>query len=61
MGKLIFNEVQGHFYAGIKIAIFKTLAPFTLPLACRDPAPILCILLCVKVSDAESGEISLLR
>ena len=24
-GKLLFNGVQGHFYASIKIAIFKTL------------------------------------
>ena len=24
LGKLIFNEMLGHFYAGIKIAIFKT-------------------------------------
>ena len=36
-----------------------TLAPFTLPFACRDPAPILRTLLCVKVSDAARGEISL--
>lgn len=35
------------------------LAPFTLPFACKDPAPILQILLCVKVLDAARGEISL--
>ena len=35
------------------------LAPFTLPFACGDPAQILRILLCVKVSDAAGGEISL--
>ena len=44
-------------------AFFKqtclSLAPFTLLCACGDPAPILRILLCVKVSDAVSGEISL--
>ena len=26
--------------------------PYTLPFECRDPAPILCLLLCVKVSEA---------
>ena len=36
-----------------------TLAPFTLPFACRDPVPILRTLLCVNVS--ERGEISLWR
>ena len=28
-GELIFNGVQGHFYASIKIAIFKTLPLYT--------------------------------
>ena len=37
----------------------QTVAPFTLPFKCRDPAPILLIILCVKVSDATRGEISL--
>ena len=37
----------------------SSLAAFTLPFACGDPAPILHTLLCVNVSDAERGEISL--
>ena len=37
------------------------LAQLTLPFAYGDPAPILCTLLCVKVSDAERGEILLRR
>ena len=39
----------------------ETLASFTLPFACGDPAPILRTRLCVKVLDAERGEISLWR
>ena len=35
----------------------STLTPFTMPFACWDPAPILRILLCVKVSDTARGEI----
>ena len=37
----------------------QTEAPSSLPFECRDPAPIHRILLCVKVSDAATGEISL--
>ena len=40
---------------------FFSLALFTLPFACRDTAPVLRTLLCVKVSDAEKGEILLQR
>ena len=41
--------------------VVSSLASFTLPFACGDPAPILHTLLCVKVSDAERREISLRR
>ena len=44
-GKLIFNGVQGHFYASIKISIFKTLRRLTpesltlkSPQGCRKPS-----------------------
>ena len=36
-------------------------APFTLLFACGDPAPIFCIILCVKVSEAARGDIPLRR
>ena len=41
--------------------VWVTVVPFTLPLECGDPAPILRCLLCVKVSDAARGEILLWR
>ena len=44
----------------MKIMILSV-ALFTLPFVCGDLAPILCTLLCVKVSDAERGDISLRR
>ena len=33
----------------------SAVAPFTLPLGCEDPAPILHLLLCVNVSEVRSG------
>ena len=40
--------------------LLEVVASFTLPFECRDPAPILRILLYVNVSEAARGE-SLLR
>ena len=39
----------------------QSVAPFTLPFGCRDPAPILCLRLCVNVSEVARGEILRIR
>ena len=40
------------------MSVCVIVAPFTLPFECRDPAPILCTVLCVKILNATRGEIS---
>ena len=43
----------------VELRLYLAVAPYTLLFACGDSAPILCLLVCVKVSDAARGEISL--
>ena len=40
-------------------SLLVALVAFILPFECGDPAPVLRLLLCVKVSEAAKGEISL--
>ena len=55
------RDRQCPLFGHLLVAMSQTEVPITLPFACRGPAAILCILLCVKVSDVARGEISLWR
>ena len=57
------NERKIHSGGGMQLKDWplSSVPPFTLPFECGDPAPILCILFCVKVSEKARGEISLQR